>query len=62
METDPLDDLLGRMNNEYLTKFLGENDWPDGVKKDFVASLHSFMATLTEQSNLAKGKTFLYIP
>jgi hypothetical protein len=36
------------MNGDYLNKFLGENDWPEGVKKDFVASLHTFMATVTE--------------
>ena len=52
VETDPLDDLLNRMNNEYVNKFLGENDWPEGVKKDFVAALHTFMATITEQSML----------
>jgi dynein heavy chain len=50
------------MQSDYVNKFLGENDWPEGVKKDFVASLHTFMATLTEQSNLSKGKTYLYIP
>jgi dynein heavy chain len=60
--TDPLDDLLNKMQSDYVNKFLGENDWPEGVKKDFVASLHTFMATLTEQSNLSKGKTYLYIP
>ena len=48
VETEPLDDLLTRMNGDYLNKFLGENDWPEGVKKDFVASLHTFMATVTE--------------
>lgn len=62
LEREPLDDLLNRMNNEYMNKFLGENDWPDGVKKDFVASLHNFMHTINEYSNLSKGKTSLYIP
>lgn len=31
-----------------MPKLLGENDWPDGVKKEFVANLHKFMATITE--------------
>ena len=46
--TDPLDDLLDKMNQEYVKKLLGENDWPDGVKKEFVANLHRFMAFLNE--------------
>ena len=50
------------MNEEYAPKLLGENDWPEGVKKEFVANLHSFMATITETSYNAKGKTYLYIP
>jgi hypothetical protein len=62
IETDPMDDLLTRMNGEFLNKFVGENDWPDGVKKDFLAALHNFMQTLNEASMQAKGKTFLYIP
>ena len=58
---DPLDDLLNIMNNDYAPKLLGENDWPDGVKKEFVANLHNFMANITETSYNAKGKTYLYI-
>jgi len=27
--TDPLDDLLDKMNQEYVKKLLGENDWPN---------------------------------
>ena len=50
------------MNAEYVPKLLGENDWPDGVKKEFQANLNKFMATITEESHLAKGRTFLYIP
>ena len=62
LEREPLDDLLTRMNNDYMSKFLGENDWPEGVKKEFVATLHNFMHTINEYSNLNKGKTSLYIP
>lgn len=50
------------MNGDFLNKFVGENDWPDGVKKDFLAALHNFMQNLNEASMQAKGKTFLYIP
>jgi dynein heavy chain len=50
------------MNSEFLNKFTGETEWPDGVKKDFLAALHNFMQTLNEASMQAKGKTFLYIP
>lgn len=62
LDGDPLDDLLKIMNEEYAPKLLGENDWPEGVKKEFVANLHSFMANITETSYNAKGKTYLYIP
>ena len=50
------------MNNEYVPKLHGENDWPDGVKKEFQANLNKFMATLTEESATSKGRTQLYIP
>lgn len=59
---NPLDDLLNKMNNEYVPKLHGENDWPDGVKKEFQANLNKFMATLTEESATSKGRTQLYIP
>ena len=51
---DPLDQLL-RMMNEACPKLLGENEWPDNVKKEFVSNLHSFMAVITEASYVAKG-------
>ena len=59
---NPLDDLLNKMNNEYVPKLHGENEWPDGVKKEFQANLNKFMATLTEESATSKGRTQLYIP
>jgi len=57
-----LDDLLSKMNSDYLNKFLQDKSWPDGVRKDFVSGLHKFMAALTEASHLSKGRTNLYIP
>ena len=62
VEGDPLDDLLNNMNAEFLPKLLGEKNWPEGVKKEFVAQLHKFMAALTEASHASKGRTTLYIP
>jgi dynein heavy chain len=60
--SDPLDDLLSKMSSEYLNKFLQDKSWPDGVRKDFTAGLHKFMAALTEASHISKGRTTLYIP
>ena len=51
---DPLDQLL-RMMNEACPKLLGENEWPENVKKEFVSNLHNFMAVITEASYVAKG-------
>lgn len=62
VEGDSLDDLLNKMNNEYLNQFLQDKTWPDGVRKDFIAGLHKFMAALTEASHISKGRTTLYIP
>ena len=62
IDRDPLDDLLGKMQREYCPKLLGENDWPDGVKKEFATNLHKFMCTLTEASHKRQGRTQLYIP
>jgi dynein heavy chain len=49
------------MTAEYLPKLLGEKSWPEGVKKEFVAQLHKFMAASTEASHAPKGRTTLYI-
>lgn len=52
---DPLEDLLEKMNSEYSKKLLQENEWPDGVKKEFVANLHRFMQFLNETTHLTRG-------
>jgi dynein heavy chain len=62
LSSDPLEDLLAKMNGEYVKKLLQENDWPDGVKKEFIANLHKFMAFLNETTYAARGQTYLYIP
>ena len=48
--------------NDACPKLLGENDWPENVKKEFVSNLHNFMAVITEASYVAKGMQNLYIP
>ena len=58
---DPLDQLLRMMENA-CPKLLGENEWPDNVKKEFVSNLHTFMAVITEASYVAKGMQNLCIP
>lgn len=51
---DPLDQLLAMMNDA-CPNLLGETDWPENVKKEFVFNLHNFMAVITEASYVAKG-------
>lgn len=47
---NPLDDLLSKMTRDYVPQLHQEQEWPDGVKKEFQANLNKFMATLTEES------------
>jgi hypothetical protein len=62
IDRDPLDNLLQKMNTEYCPKLLGENKWPEGVKKEFANNLHRFMCNLTEACHKRVGRTQLYIP
>jgi dynein heavy chain len=62
INNNPLDDLLVKMTHDFVPKLHAEQEWPDGVKKEFQANLNKFMATLTEESATMKGKTQLYIP
>eukprot|EP00935_MAST-01C_sp_MAST-1C-sp1_P000961 g961.t1 len=57
-----LDGLLRLMNGVYAPQILANEVWPEAVKKDFTGQLHRFMASLTETSNQAQGKTVLYLP
>jgi dynein heavy chain len=59
---EPLDDLLEKMETDYIKTLLAENEWPDTVKKEFVAGVHKFMAFLHEHTHKARGQTYLYIP
>jgi len=62
IDRDPLNNLLEKMNMEYCPKLLGENKWPDSVKKEFATNLHKFMCNLTEACHKRVGRTQLYIP
>lgn len=48
---EPLDDLLDKMNQDYLKTLLGENEWPEAVRKEFVTNVHKFMAFLNEHTH-----------
>jgi dynein heavy chain len=57
-----LESLLRVMSGVYVPQILKNEVWPETVKKDFTGQLHKFMASLTESSNEAQGKTVLYLP
>jgi dynein heavy chain len=59
---EPLDDLLEKMETNYIKHLLAENEWPDTVKKEFVSGVHRFMAFLNEYTHKSRGQTYLYIP
>lgn len=50
------------MNQQFIPQFIQDSTWPENVKKEFLAQLHKFMATLTEYSFSQEGITELYIP
>ena len=50
------------MKGVYLPQFLKNKTWPESMQKDFTAQLHKFMASLTETTWEARGKTVLYLP
>lgn len=35
INNNPLDDLLNKMTTEYVPRLHGEQEWPEGVKKEF---------------------------
>ena len=59
-DRDPLDDLLNKMNSNYLNIFLQDKSWSDGMRKDFILVLHKYISALTEASHISKGRTTLY--
>jgi len=39
------------MNSNFLNDKSAWSTWPEGVRKEFIAGLHKFMAALTEASH-----------
>ena len=54
--------LLNLMNNLFLPHYLSEKSWSIAVRREFCASLHKFMASLTETCYHSQGNTVLYVP
>ena len=54
--------LLRQMNGVYAPQIFGSKAWPESIKKDFTGQFHKFMASLTEMTFEAQGKTVLYLP
>ena len=57
-----LDALFCAMNMSFIPATIKSDNWPENVRKDYIRSLHKFMASLTEAVNHQKGKTVLYVP
>lgn len=57
-----LKNVLNLMNTIFIPAFFKETSWPENVKKEFMAQLHKFMATVTEACYQNEGYTELYIP
>ena len=54
--------LLRQMNGVYAPQIFGSKAWPESIKKDFTGQFHKFMASLTETTFEAQGKTVLHLP
>ncbi|EFO63728.1 Dynein heavy chain [Giardia lamblia P15] len=54
--------LLNAMNSVYSPWIRSFNTWPSSVRDDFLSQIERYMASLTETTYLAKGRTVLYIP
>lgn len=53
--TDPMEDLLEQMKPDYVKKLLSDNTWPDGVRKEFMSNMHTFMNFLNVSTYEARG-------
>lgn len=62
MRGDLVTNLLRQMNSGFVPMSRLDHGWPENVKKDFVAQMQKFMATVTEMNYQAKGMTVLYVP
>ena len=57
-----LESLHRLMHGVFLPSVSNTTTWPDGIKTEFIGQIHRFMASLTETTYQAKGKTVLYLP
>lgn len=55
---------LGRLMSGLVSPLvvLGDDSWPETVRRDVVSALHKFMATMVERVNQRRGQTVLYLP
>lgn len=54
--------LMTLMSQVYAPRLLAIKSWPESVKKDLMGHFHKLMASLTEATFQAQGKTVLYLP
>ena len=52
-----LESLLRSMHSVHVPVLMGNDSWPDSIKKDFASHLHRFMASLTETVHSLKVLT-----
>ncbi|XP_069776188.1 dynein axonemal heavy chain 2 isoform X2 [Narcine bancroftii] len=57
-----LESLLRHMQGIYAPQFFENQLWPEGIKDNFSAHLHKFLASLTDARYKLDGYTVLYIP
>ncbi|KAA0178390.1 hypothetical protein FNF27_00239 [Cafeteria roenbergensis] len=57
-----MDSMLRFLRGAVMQSIRSTVAWPASMRKDFVAQVHKFTASLVEASNQAKGKTVLYLP
>eukprot|EP01138_Halocafeteria_seosinensis_P001392 gb/GECG01001428.1/.p1 GENE.gb/GECG01001428.1/~~gb/GECG01001428.1/.p1 ORF type:complete len:4689 (+),score=693.48 gb/GECG01001428.1/:1-14067(+) len=57
-----LESLHRAMHGVFVPSVVNTKTWPEGIKSEFIGQLHRFMASLTETTYHAQGKTVLYLP
>eukprot|EP00656_Telonema_subtile_P031899 TRINITY_DN3494_c0_g2_i1.p1 TRINITY_DN3494_c0_g2~~TRINITY_DN3494_c0_g2_i1.p1 ORF type:complete len:4527 (-),score=1335.50 TRINITY_DN3494_c0_g2_i1:103-13683(-) len=57
-----MESFLGLMSSVFLPMCRSNGTWPASIKKEFIGSLHKFMAGLVEVANQIQGRTVMYIP
>jgi dynein heavy chain len=57
VQSNHLKSLLSVMNIHFIPKLVKDGNWPDNVKKEFLAQLHKFMSGVTETCYEMEGYT-----